>query len=77
MFVTRRAVAVQPLNPEARGLLGEILGYSGNTGAMQTAINEAALVFDAVDRTHVSEHSLASVYHKLATTYLTVKRPRY
>lgn len=69
-----RAIEIQPLHPEARGLLGEVLGHSGDKGAMEVHIKAAEKAYDDMsDRDKISPSSLASVYHKLATTYLTVR----
>ena len=72
MVACRLAAEIMPMHPEIRGLLGEVLGYLGDRIAMESSISDAISLYDAVDLKGVSNHSIASVYHKLGSTYLTV-----
>ncbi len=69
----RRAVALKPLHPESRGLLAETYGLANDLRAMRASISESVRLFDEMDATSVSLQSLASVHHKLATVYLSVR----
>jgi len=69
----RRCLALQPLHPEGHGLLAELLGHAGLGQSMGEALVAAEAVYDGLDPDDASPHSLASVYHKLATVYLGVR----
>lgn len=73
VYLHRRAVELKPLHPETRGLLGEVYGLADNIPAMRQCIDEAVAAFGAMDSTGISPQSVASVYHKLATAYLSVR----
>jgi hypothetical protein len=68
----RRCLELQPLHPEGRGLLAELLGHAGMLQSMDDSLKAAAATYDELDASQYSPHSLASVYHKLATVYLGV-----
>ena len=70
----RRCLELQPLHPEGHGLLAELLGHAGLADSMRAAIEAAEALYDDLDPDEASPHSLASVYHKLATVYLGVSR---
>jgi hypothetical protein len=59
--------------PEGHGLLAELLGHAGLGQSMGEALVAAEAVYDGLDPDDASPHSLASVYHKLATVYLGVR----
>lgn len=63
---------MKPLHPESRGLLGEVFGLAEDLDGMRRSIDESVAIFQQMDRSGVSLQSMASVYHKLATAYLSV-----
>jgi hypothetical protein len=75
------AAEIHPLHPEVRGLLGEVLGHLHQSDPdrteMQKAISEAEAAFDAMDKRGMSELALASIYHKLGSSFMTVRLPQY
>ena len=42
----------------------------GDLDGMKKHINDAVGMLDGLDRSTVSRHSLASAYHRLATSYM-------
>ena len=68
----RKCLELQPLHPEGHGLLAELLGHAGMLQSMDDSLKAAAATYDELDASQYSPHSLASVYHKLATVYLGV-----
>ena len=70
----RRCLELQPLHPEGHGLLAELLGHAGLRQSMGQAIEAAEALYDELDPEQGSPHSLAAVYHKLATVYLGVSQ---
>ena len=70
--MSRKAVELKPLHPETRGMLGELYGLSNDLEAMRKSISESVALFDDVSRVGISPQSMASVYHKLGTSYLSV-----
>lgn len=65
-------MALKPLHPESRGLLGEVFGLAEDLTGMRRSIDESVALFRQMDRTGVTSQSMASVFHKLATAYLSV-----
>jgi hypothetical protein len=45
-------------------------GHMGDLDGMKKHINDAVGMLDGLDRSTVSRHSLASAYHRLATSYM-------
>lgn len=62
---------MRPLHPETRGLLAETYGLMNDLAEMRACIAESVQTFDNMDTDGISQQSLASVYHKLATVFLS------
>lgn len=87
-WIDRHALTLQPLHPEAHGLLAELLGHRNQLTDMAQAITAAADRFDellsananvskgggGLEQSGMTAHSLASVFHKLATCFLAVSQ---
>jgi len=57
-------------------MLGEVAGYANDLDSMQQALSKATDILDGLYNNHketVSPITLASMYHKIASSYMTVR----
>ena len=64
------ALESKPLHPEVIALCGEVAGLARDFDTMHRVLQHGARILDAIDRAAISPLSLASSYHKLASSYL-------
>jgi len=57
-------------------MLGEVAGYANDLDSMHQALSKATDILDGLNANHkdeVSHITLASMYHKVASSYMTVR----
>jgi len=66
-------LAIRPSHLECWRLLAEVTGSLGLQDEMRIVVNDAVHIFGRINRSGISDQAYASVYHQLATSFLSVQ----
>lgn len=71
-FFIRLALDQRPTHLEAWRLYAELIGSLGNHTEMNRIVKEAEIIFDNMNISGISKKTRATIYHQLATSFLSV-----
>ncbi len=72
IYVISKALDQRADHLECWRLLAEMTGSIGNIIQMRKIVSQAMTVFDSMDTSKMSKKLQASIYHQLATSFLSV-----